>query len=175
MQKNRPKKEKDRLKNNHSTNGFYNNVHLGHWIHQRKDGTYMHVEITAHLVEYDGRKAKLVLANDRTQSLLAEEEIIKTNERYSFVSKATFDAIWDWDLQNNSVQWNHVAQEMFGYSENEIMDPDWWYNNIHQADKERVTSDIQQRIPVLNAKMELTSIFSTAVLLFTTNLGKALE
>jgi PAS domain S-box-containing protein len=142
----RPTTEQIRLQSFHTENGFFNNVHHGYWIHRRKDGSFLQVEITAHLIAYEGRPAKLVMANDRSEHIAAEEEIIKTNERYSFVSKATFDAIWDWDIENDTTQWNHVVSEIFGYSDNDVKDNDWWNNNLHPDDKERVTSRIDKHI-----------------------------
>jgi PAS domain S-box-containing protein len=40
----------------------------GNWRHMRKDGTIIDVEITSHGLEFAGRPAKLVLANDVTES-----------------------------------------------------------------------------------------------------------
>ena len=59
--------------------------HIGHdvdgidragiWRHRRKDGSMIHVEITTHVVDFGGRPAKLVLANDITKSMMLEEQL----------------------------------------------------------------------------------------------------
>lgn len=49
----------------------------GVWRHQKKDGTIIDVEITAHTLIFGGRRAELVLANDITERKRAEEERIK--------------------------------------------------------------------------------------------------
>lgn len=44
------------------------------WRHRKKDGTLIDVEITAHELAVEGRRARLVLANDITEPRRAEEE-----------------------------------------------------------------------------------------------------
>lgn len=51
----------------------------GIWRHRKKDGTIIRVEITAHDLQFDGRPARLVLSNDVTERLKAEEEIRNLN------------------------------------------------------------------------------------------------
>ncbi len=47
----------------------------GPWRHRRKDGAELLVEIVTHDVEFDGLPARLVLANDVTERLRAEEKL----------------------------------------------------------------------------------------------------
>ena len=47
----------------------------GVWRHLRKDGTLMHVEITAHAMRFAGRSGQLVLVKDVTQRVLAEQAL----------------------------------------------------------------------------------------------------
>ena len=44
------------------------------WKHRRKDGSTIQVEITSHFLDYRGRRARLVMANDITERQQAEEE-----------------------------------------------------------------------------------------------------
>ncbi|MBI5583369.1 MAG: PAS domain S-box protein [Deltaproteobacteria bacterium] len=46
----------------------------GTWRHRKKDGSIIYVEISSHVLEYEGRRAKLVLVNDVTERLRAAEE-----------------------------------------------------------------------------------------------------
>ncbi len=45
------------------------------WRHRKKDGTIFDVEITANLIEFAGRRASLVLADDITERLRAEIQV----------------------------------------------------------------------------------------------------
>jgi PAS domain S-box-containing protein len=72
------------------------------------------------------------------------EEIAKEREsRYRLVANATYNAIWDWDLDLNIIWWNEGVQTLFGYSADEVCsDLNWWYETIHPDDRERVFSGI---------------------------------
>ena len=52
----------------------------GIWDHQKKDGTIIQVNIIAHNIFYEGKNARLVLANDVTEKVKAEEELKKSHE-----------------------------------------------------------------------------------------------
>lgn len=73
----------------------------GPWKHKRKDGTLILVEIFAHEIEYFGRPARLVLANDITERIHAEEMLrlvslrlaeVQENERLT-LSKELHDQV----------------------------------------------------------------------------------
>ncbi|HQU85304.1 MAG TPA: PAS domain-containing protein [Pyrinomonadaceae bacterium] len=84
---------------------------------------------------------------DITDRKLTEEKLRKSDERLNLVTRATNDAIWDWNLQTNDVWWNKAVQTMFDYKENEV-EPDskWWYEHIHPEDRERVVKGIHDVI-----------------------------
>jgi len=46
----------------------------GVWRHRKKDGSLIYVEITSHTVDFGGRRAEIVLANDVTDSLKLEDQ-----------------------------------------------------------------------------------------------------
>lgn len=52
---------------------------------------------------------------DVTEKALAEQKLLLSNERYQYVTKATFDVIWDWDLVKNQVYWGEGMRTVFGY------------------------------------------------------------
>ncbi|HSN61132.1 MAG TPA: PAS domain-containing sensor histidine kinase [Ferruginibacter sp.] len=53
----------------------------GVWDHKKKDGTIVKVNIITHNIFYEGHNARLVLANDVTQKILAEEALNKSHEQ----------------------------------------------------------------------------------------------
>ncbi len=59
------------------TSGINN---AGIWRHMKKDGTVIDVEIISHTLMFGGREAKLVLANDVTDRIRSEKEILRLNE-----------------------------------------------------------------------------------------------
>jgi signal transduction histidine kinase len=52
----------------------------GVWDHQKKNGTVVRVNIIAHNILYEGKDVTLVLANDVTEKVKAEEALLKSHE-----------------------------------------------------------------------------------------------
>lgn len=57
------------------------------WRHQKKNGEIIYVEISAHSVNYDGRKARHILINDITKRRQAEEKLLHVTRLYAFLSQ----------------------------------------------------------------------------------------
>ena len=49
----------------------------GYWLHKKKDGNIIKVDISAHMIDYENRQARLVIVNDVTERMNAEEEIFE--------------------------------------------------------------------------------------------------
>ena len=72
----------------------------------------------------------------------SQKRLVESEERYRLVNRATNDVIWDWDLTTNAILWNDSVETMFGYSLDEIPPViDWWYDNIHPEERDRVPGD----------------------------------
>jgi PAS domain S-box-containing protein len=73
------------------------------------------------------------------------EELVAYNNRYEAVSKATNDAIWDWDVVNDRVVWNHGIQTIFGYGfeQQQVLSQRAWAGKIHPEDSERIATEIR--------------------------------
>lgn len=72
----------------------------GEWKHKRKEGTIFDVEITSHMIEFNGRQATLVMAQHITRRKQAEEELRLSEERYSAFVKQSSDAICLFELSH---------------------------------------------------------------------------
>lgn len=81
------------------------------------------------------------------EKLKAEEELLKSNERYQLACKATADVIWDWNLTTNELIWGAGCDTLFGHT---LLETETTINSlidhIHVDDKERVTKGLQETI-----------------------------
>lgn len=89
------------------------------------------------------------IAVDITNRKLHEQELLESNERFKILSKATIEAIIDWDIKNKKVFWGDGFNSMLGY-ELESQGNKLWSNNIHPDDKEKILFELNEIIHDLN-------------------------
>ena len=69
------------------------------------------------------------------------------HQKFDILSKATNDAIWDWDMVSGSVEWNHGLHKIYGYDgKADHHSRDVWENNLHPEDKDEVLRGFNQAI-----------------------------
>lgn len=96
----------------------------------------------------------IINVRDITETKAKEEELLRSNERFFYAAKATNDAIWDWDIQQNKVfRLGDGLKNIFGYDKNEAgKEDDFWNKRIHPDDLQAMTSKREQ---ILNNAHEL--------------------
>lgn len=116
----RPPEDLDRLRENVAavTDGI---DEAGIWRHLTKDGTLLWVTITSHVIEFEGRRAELVLAEDVTASIEARRELELVSRRLETVIDAAPVAIVALDVEGRVTLWNPAAERMFGWTEAEVL------------------------------------------------------
>ncbi|MCX6543383.1 MAG: PAS domain S-box protein [Acidobacteria bacterium] len=89
----------------------------GTWLHRKRDGTIIDVEITSHNVNFLGRRARLVLANDVTDRKRAEAEL----RLQSAALNAAANAIVITD-RDGAIRWiNPAFTALTGYGADEAL------------------------------------------------------
>lgn len=53
----------------------------GTWRHQKKNGELIYVDIVSHRLEYEGKKARLIISTDITQRVELQQELVKAKEK----------------------------------------------------------------------------------------------
>ena len=89
----------------------------GDWRHKRKDGHIIEVEITSHTLEYAGRSAALVVAQDVTRRKKAEGEL----RRLAAIVESSDDGIISVALDGTILTWNSGAEKVYGYPAEEAL------------------------------------------------------
>ena len=122
-------------------------IHFGVWRHIKKDGSIIHVEKTGHSILFNGKPCMIEICNNVSEKLHIERKLQLSNERYGFVTKATFDAIWDLNLVDDDLYWGEGFESLFGYKTNNNKgDIVGWYEHIHGDDRQRVLQSINTLI-----------------------------
>lgn len=76
------------------------------------------------------------------------ELIEENNERYDFISKATNDVIWDWDLLTNAVKWrghglkNYLSKDI----SMDLIPGNFWVNGLHPDERKITTYQLYKTI-----------------------------
>jgi|GEM_PF-4599188 len=109
-----------------------------------KNGTYKVLEWNATRA-YSG--VLFAVARDITERKRGEEALGESLERFELANRATFNTIWDWNLQTDALWWNDNLQLMFGHKPEEI-EPgiESWANRIHPEDLSRINIGIHAAI-----------------------------
>lgn len=96
----------------------------------------------APLRDADGSVVGLVGTSlDITDRKAAAAEHQEIEERYRLAARATNDAIWDWRMSDGHVVWNEALCALFGHALTETT-AQWWLDNIHPDDRQRVDDHI---------------------------------
>ena len=89
--------------------------------HWKKDGTRIDAEISAHSVEYDGRPARMVIAEDVTERRQAEEALRRSEQKLSRHIHLTPLAAIELATDMTITAWNPAAETVFGYCSEEAL------------------------------------------------------
>lgn len=77
----------------------------------------------------------------------AEEEIIKSNERFELIGQATQDGLWEWNLETEQVWGNEIHQQLYGLTlADPVPDYDKWKQRIHPEDREQTIKSFEEAL-----------------------------
>lgn len=85
------------------------------------------------------------IGRDISRFKQVEELLRKSHDRFEHVTRATFDAIWEWDLEGDYVYRSEVFYTLFGYNfEKDRIAWKEWYDFIHPEDQKMVADNFEQ-------------------------------
>ena len=106
---------------------------------------WIEIDITP-ITNADGSFTHFVaVQRDVTDRRRAEEALRLSETRFRLVSRATRNAIWDWDVPGDHLWWSEEMSEIFGHQ----LDPDGglpsaWHAHVHPEDADRVDAAMQR-------------------------------
>jgi PAS domain S-box-containing protein len=73
--------------------------------------------------------------------------LIESEKRFSIISKASNDAVWDWDLETDELWWNEGLSSIFGYNQDEIENTyKWWLERLHPSFTDQVNEKLKDHV-----------------------------
>lgn len=119
----------------------------------KRNGEEFPIELTVIPIKQGEELFFCAFIRDITERKKSETSIIQANERFEKVTEATNDAIWDYDVTNNTLFWGQGFQTLFGYNLEENKPSfESLVSLIHEEDRERVTSKITEFMQDQNLK-----------------------
>lgn len=92
------------------------------WRHLKKDGSIIFVEIILHRqLQFFGRNADLVLANDVTEKLRVQKDILLQANILQNIK----DIVIAVNLRSEIIYWNQLATETYGYAAKDMIGLTW--------------------------------------------------
>ncbi|MTI88772.1 MAG: PAS domain S-box protein [Balneolaceae bacterium] len=117
------------------------------------DGRIIWVEVNeAPLIKKEKVVGIVGSLTDITDRKQYEEKLKKSVERYDYVTKATSDAVWDWNLQTNKIYRGNGFENLFGYKKEDLeTEKVSWHANIHPEDKDKIEKSVKK---LLNSEQQ---------------------
>ena len=72
-----------------------------------------------------------------------EKQLEEANNRLMLLTRATTDAIWEWDMQTSHIFRNDALMDMIGYHLEEPKGLSWWLRRIHPEDRNRISDKVK--------------------------------
>jgi PAS domain S-box-containing protein len=113
----------------------------------RKDGREFPLELSVASWKVRAEIFYSGIVRDITQRKRVDDALRMSNERFQFISRATNDAVWDYDVITGLQWWSGGVRSIFGYHPEEIGNTyQSWTTRVHPDDLGRVTEQIHQTI-----------------------------
>lgn len=111
-----------------------------------KDGSRFPVQFSSSVL-FDAGDQKMVslIFHDISESRRKESQLRQFNERIQLLSKATNDAVWEWDMVNDTHWWNEAYFNMMGYDPSGPVPPlPDWIRKVHPDDRDKIVSRLKR-------------------------------
>ncbi len=124
------------------------------WRHRKHDGTLINVKITSHALEFGGRSARMVLADDVTQRLHNEYELHERERRFRATFEQAAVGMAHVALDGRWLRVNQKLCDIVGYTHEELLARSF-QDITHPEDLAR---DLEHRGRLLAAEIPFYSI-----------------
>ena len=112
---------------------------IGTWRQRRKDGVAIEAEMVSFRMQFARQQARVVIARDFTRRKHTHEAMWRDLERFGYASKATNDAVLDWNLTNDELWRSDNYVQVLGRGADEPgLNMASWFEHVHPDDRARV-------------------------------------
>jgi PAS domain S-box-containing protein len=104
-----------------------------------KGGTWVSLTARPLREETGAIRGSVIVLRNVTERKHAQEELLKSRERFELAVAGSQDGLWDWDLRTNDVYYSPRWKSILGYEDHEITHRiEEWEQRLHPEERERV-------------------------------------
>lgn len=116
---------------------------VGTWRQRKKDGVAIEAEMVSFRIQFARQQARVVIARDVTRRKNTQDVMWRDLERFGLASKATSDAMLDWNLATDQLWRSENYERLFGHGEPDVgTSMAAWFEHIHPDDRARVQEQL---------------------------------
>jgi PAS domain S-box-containing protein len=109
------------------------------------DGTNINFHVNIFPIEgITGKKLVGGHAVSLADKYAIEKQLREANNRLLNLSRATDNAIWEWDMQTGKIFRNEALLDMIGYPTEDTKGLSWWLRRVHPEDRNRVSDKVKE-------------------------------
>ena len=115
--------------------GFFNEFES---IQYKKDGSLIHLEINASIIQFKGQQAILSINRDITDRKKTENELLKNQYYLNKAQELGSIGTWELDLEQNTLTWTEENYKIFGIPLGTKMNYELFLDCVHPDDRNLV-------------------------------------
>jgi diguanylate cyclase (GGDEF)-like protein/PAS domain S-box-containing protein len=115
--------------------------------------------------DYITKPIEFTVALARIRSHLArreaENELLRSEERYELAARGSSDGLWDWDLKRNEIYYSPRWKALLGWGEefDPSPEPETWFSRVHPRDRagleQAIRAHLDDQSPSLEAEYRI--------------------
>jgi PAS domain S-box-containing protein len=111
----------------------------------RRDGRRVAVLIGSALLDHS-RSKWISFVLDLTERRRMERLVQESQERLQMAISVANEAIWDWNVADNTIKWNETYGTLFGRPGEAASESRWWVEHLHPEDRARVLASLSNAL-----------------------------
>jgi PAS domain S-box-containing protein len=122
-------------------------THTFRFHSQWPDGSRHAYEVVGRSMHEAGQPPRVLgVALECTERERSQEALREAEERYRLASRATNDVLWEWCVRDGRLHWGEACGRVLGYLPEEMGDLDWWMQQVHAEDRDRVWHGLEHML-----------------------------
>lgn len=142
------------------------NIELEYWDSLLKEGKLNNMKDIAVIATKSGKKlicnisvnrikeesggaSYIMMLENITQRSRESKQLKENLKRYSMLSMATMEGLWDLNLVTGQLYYNSNVKLLFGYDDAALQQGySWWIDNIHPEDREKIMDKMNAALEI---------------------------